>query len=229
MSSQFFNKLQLATEPQRNQLYHNPRLLAALSGDISKTEYISYLTEAYHHVSHTVRFLMTMGSCLSPKQQFLLNDISKYIEEEVGHEEWILSDIEASGGNKIQARNSTPNLETQVFIAYIYDYIKRKNPIGLFGMVYMLESTSIAIADKGADALKTKLQLPKKAFSYLYSHGKLDHEHLRIFQNVLEKITNMEDQQAIIEVAQNCFILFGNILNSIKKDPSSEKVADYAA
>ena len=157
----FYERLVKETEAARAELYNVPQLLDGLTGNISKETYIAYLTEAYHHVSHTVPFLMTMGSKLPQSKKAMHKAIIEYTEEEVGHEEWILNDIAAAGGDKEAARASTPNLETQVLIAYNYDYMTRKNPMGFFGMVFMLESTSTQIANKGADAVKDKLGLPR--------------------------------------------------------------------
>lgn len=211
----FYNHLIKETESQRQKLYSVPQLVDGLGGNISRETYISYLTEAYHHVSHTVRFLMAMGLRIPESKKFLHHAVAEYVEEEVGHEEWILNDIEAAGGDKEKARHSTPNLETQLLIAYNYDYINRKNPVGFLGMVFMLESTSTQIANRGADAVKEKLRLPDKAFSYLYSHGELDISHMKFFEETVNKITDLEDQKAIIEVAQNTFLLFANVIGSI--------------
>ncbi|MCD8497064.1 MAG: iron-containing redox enzyme family protein [Alphaproteobacteria bacterium] len=211
----FYDQLVKQTEAARNELYTVPQLVDGLGGRISRDTYIAYLTEAYHHVSHTVPFLMTMGSKLPQSKKWMHKAIIEYLEEEVGHEEWILNDIAAAGGDKEAARASTPNLETQALIAYNYDYITRKNPVGFFGMVFMLESTSTQIANKGADAVKENLGLPKKAFSYLYSHGELDISHMKFFEETVNQITDADDQKAIIEVAQNTFRLFANVLRAI--------------
>lgn len=211
----FYNRLVKETEAARNELYSVPQLIDGMSGHISRDTYIAYLTEAFHHVSHTVRFLFTMGAKLPPEKKWLQKAIIEYLEEEVGHEEWILNDIVAAGGDKDMARASTPNLETQQMIAYNYDYMTRKNPVGFLGMVFMLESTSTQIANKGADAVKSSLDLPKKAFSYLYSHGELDISHMKFFEKTVNQITDPDDQAAIIEVAQNTFRLFAKLLRSI--------------
>ncbi len=214
----FYDTLVKETQAARQELYNVPQLHDGISGNISRETYIAYLTEAYHHVSHTVRFLMSMGARLPEDKKFLHHAVAEYVEEEVGHEEWILNDIESAGGNKDAARKSTPNLETQVLVAYNYDYIARKNPVGFMGMVYMLESTSTQIANRGADAVKEKLGLPKKAFSYLYSHGELDISHMKFFEETVNKITDPADQAAIIEVANNTFRLFANVLRAIPHD-----------
>ena len=79
----------------------------------------------------------------------------------------------------------------------------------------MLESTSIQMAQNGADAVKSKLCLPQTAFTYLYSHGALDIEHMKFFESLVNRITDPEDQAAIIEVAQNTFRLFAGVMRAI--------------
>ncbi len=221
----FYERLQKETAAARAQLYNVPQLTDGLRGDISRETYIAYLTEAFHHVKHTVRFMMAMGARLPENKKWLHDAIAEYIEEEKGHEEWILNDIAAAGGDKEAARNATPNLETQVLVAYNYDYIARKNPVGFLGMVFMLESTSTQIASTGADAIMAGLKLPKSAFTYLYSHGALDIEHLKFFENLVNQIDDPEDQAAIIEVAQNTFRLFAGVLSAIPHQKAKKHAA----
>lgn len=221
----FYDRLVAETAEARASLYHVPQLVDGLQGRISRSTYVAYLTEAYHHVKHTVPFLMAMGSRLPDEKRWLHKAIIEYLEEEEGHEEWILNDIEAAGGNRENARNATPNLETQVMVAYNYDYITRKNPVGFLGMVFMLESTSTQIASQGADAVMTGLDLPKSAFSYLFSHGTLDLEHMKFFEKTVNQITDPVDQAAIIEVAQNTFRLFANLFAAIPHEGKRKNVA----
>lgn len=221
----FYEQLIKDTESQRQTLYSVPQLRNAMQGIISRNTYIAYLTEAFHHVSHTVPFLLATGSRLPVEKKFLLPAIISYLEEELGHEEWILNDIQACGGNKENVRKSKPRLPTQTLIAYNYDYINRKNPVGFFGMVFMLESTSTQIATQGASAVQQALNLPEKAFSYLYSHGEIDISHMKFLENTLNKIDAPDDQAAIIEVAQNTFELFADVISSIPYDEREANVA----
>lgn len=221
----FYEKLQKETALARQDLYSVPQLTNGLKGEISRETYIAYLTEAFHHVRHTVRFMMAMGVNLPESKKFLHDAIAEYIEEEKGHEEWILNDIAAAGGDKEAARAAAPNLETQVLVAYNYDYIARKNPVGFLGMVFMLESTSTQIANQGADAIMKGLGLPKSAFSYLYSHGALDIEHLSFYEKLVNRIDDPADQAAIIEVANNTFRLFANVLRAIPMERGQRHAA----
>ena len=224
-SMNFYDRLVAETAAARASLYHVPQLVDGLQGNISRSTYVAYLTEAFHHVKHTVPFLMAMGSRLPDNKRWLHKAIIEYLEEEEGHEEWILNDIEAAGGNREAACKAVPSLETQVMVAYNYDYITRKNPVGFLGMVFMLESTSTQIASQGADAVMSGLDLPKSAFSYLFSHGSLDIEHMKFFEQTVNKITDPDDQAAIIEVAQNTFRLFANLFAAIPHEGQRKHVA----
>src|SRR5512137_751605 len=49
-----------------------------------------------------------------------------------------------------------------------------REPLGFFGMVHVLEGTSVSLALLAADAIQKPLKLPYAAFGYLRSHGTLD-------------------------------------------------------
>jgi len=215
MTTTFFDAIESGCQLQRQKLMQVPQLQDGLAGEISRQTYIAYLTEAYHHVRHTVPFLMCMGASLPDRNLWMQAAIAEYIEEEQGHEQWILNDIDAAGGDAAVARQSAALLPTQCLIAYNYDYIRRRNPVGFLGMVYMLESTSVAIATQGAERLQRSLELPASAFSYLLSHGSVDEDHIVHYQQLVNQIDNDEDKAAIVEVAQNTFLLFANVLASI--------------
>ncbi|HKX56866.1 MAG TPA: iron-containing redox enzyme family protein, partial [Xanthomonadales bacterium] len=92
------------------------------------------------------------------------------------------------------------------------------NPVGFFGMVHVLEGTSIRLADQAADTIRHSLGLPKKAFSYLYSHGALDLEHVKFFEGLMNRINDAHDQAQVIHSAQVFYILYGNIFRSLGED-----------
>ena len=144
--------------------------------------------------------------------------VAEYIEEEMGHQEWILNDIAACGFDKERARESAPSFATELMVAYAYDTVQRGNPIGFFGMVHVLEETSVAIADKAADAIRDALNLPEKAFSYLRSHGALDIEHCAFFESLMNRIEAPDDQAQIIHSAKAFYRLYANIFRTLTAD-----------
>jgi len=142
----FYDRLIASTADARDEFLAIPVLGRALGGDISKQEYIEFLGQAYHHVRHTVPLLMGCGYRLPEHYAWLREAVGEYIEEEMGHEEWILDDIEMCGGNREATRNGVPFPATEMMVSYAYDVIQRRNPAGFFGMVLVLEGTSVALA-----------------------------------------------------------------------------------
>ncbi len=207
----FYSELQRETASHKQNLYSMPIIQATMNGQVGVPEYIAFLTQAYHHVKHTLPLLMACGSRLSMEQEWIRVAMAEYIEEELGHQEWILADIDAAGGNAEAVRSGKPGLQTDIMVAFAYDLIARKNPVGFLGMVYVLEHTSTELATGAANTLKTSLALPDRAFSYLYSHGSLDLEHIAFFEKLVNQLSTSKDKQAVIESAQAFYYLYGNI------------------
>lgn len=211
----FYDELNIATQKDRELLYSAPMIQDALKGKIDINIYVTFLSQAYHHVKHTVPLLMACGSRLSSEYEFMKKAITEYIEEEYGHEQWILNDIHNCGFDPGLVKNSIPHLTTEIMVRYAYHQIDRKNPVGFFGMVFVLEGTSTALATQAAEALKKSLGLPNKAFSYLLSHGSLDLEHVQFFEELVNQLKNKEDRQSIIQSAKDIFKLYGDIFRTI--------------
>ncbi|MGB5625673.1 MAG: iron-containing redox enzyme family protein [Woeseiaceae bacterium] len=211
----FYERLQGETEQERNFLLSSPIISRCMNGDITLDDYVEFLAQAYHHVKHTVPLLMSAGARLPEDKEWLREAIAEYIEEELGHQEWILNDIAACGYDKEAVRNSRPAAATELMVAYAYDTINRVNPAGFFGMVLVLEGTSVTTADKAADAIKQALDLPGKAFSYLRSHGALDQDHIKFFESLMDKVTDEGDQEQIIHSAKMFYRLYADIFRTL--------------
>lgn len=222
----FFDLLQQRTEQDRQQLFTVPVIQDALRGDIVVEQYIAFLGQAYHHVRHTVPLLMACGSRLDRKHEWLRRAIAEYIEEEIGHEEWILSDIRACGGDPEKVRNAQPHASTELMVAYAYHLIDRGNPVGFFGMVHVLEGTSTALATNAAATMQLALDLPADAFSYLTSHGSLDLEHVRFFEGLMNQLRDDEDKAAVVHAARMIYRLYADIFRSL---PARDQVLKAVA
>lgn len=210
-----YQRLGLETAQEREFLLSSPQIQAALAGQISKQTYLDYLAQAYHHVKHTAPLFRTARAHLSAAQERFSAAFEDYIAEEEGHDEWILRDIDAAGGDAERVRHEAPAPATEIMVAYAYDYVTRKNALGLLGMVYVLEGTSVALAQKGASAVARSLGLGPECFTYLTSHGALDQEHMGVFKALVGLIDDPDDRDAVIHVAKRMFLLFGGVFRAI--------------
>ena len=217
----FYEELMAKTSVDRAQLLAAPIIADCLQGRVALDSYLAFLGQAYHHVRHTTPLLMTLGGRLPDRLGWLRRAVAEYIEEEIGHEEWILNDIAAAGGDAQAVRASQPELPAELMVAYAYDLIQRKNPAGFFGMVFVLEGTSVALALRAADWIQQALGLPDAAFSYLRSHGTLDQEHTRHLADLLERM-DPEDQAEVLRCAKTFFKLYGDVFRAL---PTTQETA----
>lgn len=211
----FFTALEDATVRERLAFLSVPQVRAGLAGTISRETYIDYLTQAYHHVRHTVPLMHDARARLGHRPE-LVAALDEYIAEETGHEEWILNDIGAAGGDAAAARHSRPRAATQTMVDHAYARIREENAASFFGMVYVLESVSVALATRGAGAVAERLGLPSEAFSYLNSHGALDQSHMHFFEDLVNGFADDGDKLAVRGMAREIFGLFGAMFASIE-------------
>ena len=159
---------------------------------------------------------MACGARLPASHEWVREALVEYIEEEYGHQEWILNDINACGADAEAVRHGRPGADIELMVAFLYHQIDRGNPMALFGMVQVLEGTSVAIALTVAEQLQRGLHLPEQAMSYLSSHGALDQEHLRFFESLMNKVSEPADQAAIIHAARIVYRLYGDMLRALE-------------
>ena len=214
----FFDQLQAETQSSRESFLGIEQLARGARGEISLGTYVAFLVQAYHHVKHTVPLLMACGSRIPMEKEWLRAAIAEYIDEETGHQEWILNDIKACGADPELHRYGMPNPETELMVSFAYDTINRGNPVGFFGMVLVLEGTSIQLATGAAQTIQHSLRLPDAAFSYLSSHGSLDIGHMKFYESLVNRLDSEADKAAIIHMANMMYRLYGDVFRSLPLD-----------
>lgn len=227
----FHDRLLAETQAERASLLSIPIIQDALAGRIRREDYLAFLTEAFHHVRHTVPLLMACGGRLPARLEWLRTAVGEYIEEEMGHHEWILDDLAACGADRDASERSQPAEATELMVAYAYDTIARGNPVGFFGMVLVLEGTSVALATRAADTIETSLGLPRNAFTYLRSHGDLDIEHTGFYERLMNRLDDEDDRRAVIHAAKRFYTLYGNVFRTLRdgRDAAPRDVVQEAA
>ena len=217
----FYQQLIDATQAERGYLLTAPAIVACQRGEVTLPRYVAFLTEAYYHVRQTVPLLMACGSRLTERHRWLQDAITEYIEEERGHDRWILNDIAACGADSAAVEAGEPNFYTEVMVSYAWDSVMRGNPASFFGMVLVLEGTSVNLATPMAQLIRQRLQLPEQAMSYLTSHGSLDQEHIQFFAKLMDQLSDPVDQQAVIHMARRMYRLYGDMFRSLPMAPAA--------
>jgi thiaminase len=213
----FSAELRAATAAEREQLLSAPIITDCLAGRVSRDSYRAFLTEAYHHVKHTVPLLMACGARLPERLEWLRAGVAEYIDEEYGHEQWILADLAEAGFDATTARDALPSAETEIMVSYAYDTVQRRNPVGFFGMVLVLEGTSAAIATRAAEIIAARLELPRRALTYLLSHGSLDQQHVGHFDGLIDRLDDATDRASVMHAARMFYRLYGDVFRALPR------------
>jgi pyrroloquinoline quinone (PQQ) biosynthesis protein C len=213
----FYKGLIRLTGKDREALLQSPVIDDCLNGQVSVETYVAFLTQAYHHVRHTVPLLMACGARLPDRLDWLRSAIVEYIDEEHGHEQWILNDLAACGADTAAIAASEPALSTELMVSYAYDTVQRRNPVGFFGMVYVLEGTSVAIATRAAEIIRREVGLPGAAFSYLRSHGSVDQKHIGDYERIVNRLDDEQDRRAVLHATRVFFRLYGDIFRELPR------------
>ena len=127
----------------------------------------------------------------------------------------LADDLRACGADTDVVRDGTPGQPIELMVAYLYDLIARGNPVGLFGMVNVLEGTSIALATHAAGSIQQRLDLPSTAFSYLSSHGSLDVGHMETYRKLMDRLDDPQDQAAVIRASKMVYALYTDMFRQL--------------
>jgi hypothetical protein len=81
LNKTFFGEIEASTADARQRLEASPAIQRCLNGQVEMETYKAFLTEAYHHVKHTVPLLMACGSRLPERLEWLREAIVKSIAQ----------------------------------------------------------------------------------------------------------------------------------------------------
>jgi pyrroloquinoline quinone (PQQ) biosynthesis protein C len=209
-----YDRLMSETAKDREAFLTIPIVQHAIRNGASRQLYVDFLTEAYHHVKHTFPLLALAASRTSDERY--QDALVEYMEEERGHEKWILDDIKIVGGDPDAVRAGSAGMPCQIMVGYAYYAVERVSPYAYLGSVHVLEGMSVLLADKLADAMKKSLgQQNDAGFSYLRTHGSLDSDHVAFFRTLVDGFDDPVTQRIIIDNARIFYRLYGAIFQDL--------------
>ncbi len=210
----FYEQLVAETADSRDAFLSIPLVRNTIRNGAARSLYLAFLTEAYHHVKHTFRLLALAASRTSDVRY--QDALVEYMEEERGHEKWILNDIQALGGDPDAVRHGQGGPACRIMVGYAYYAIQHISPYAFLGSVHVLEGMSVLLADQVADALKSSLGLESDTgFTYLRTHGSLDSEHVAFFRKLVDGFDDQRTQRIIIDNASIFYRLYGAIFHDL--------------
>ncbi|MDA0226103.1 MAG: iron-containing redox enzyme family protein [Proteobacteria bacterium] len=209
----FFITLLEATDANRRDLEAIPKVHAMVNHGLNLAEYRAFLHDLYHIVWHFCPIMAAAASRMDDGFREVRYELYERIEEEKGHELWVLEDIAAVGGDVERARNEPPSAATQAMIAWNYYGADRKHPCSVLGMLYTLEVIASVYGGRVADSIARAISrnVDGGGFRFLTSHATMDAEHMAKLNVLVKTIADPVAQQAIVESTRVNFYQFGQL------------------
>lgn len=134
-----------------------------------------------------------------PVAEGMLAYFQKHIPEETGHDEWVLDDLEVLGYRREDVLKRVPPLSAAELAGSQYYWIKHVHPVALLGFIAVLEGTppDVEFFEQTAD----RIGLPRRAFSNLLLHGKLDPQHRDDLDHTLDALPLTERHHTLMGVS----------------------------
>jgi hypothetical protein len=148
--------------------------------------YPAFLVETYHYVRHSCELMRSAWEGIGRDRSELRNYLEQHIEEERGHEQWVLNDLENLGYQREAVTQSLPLSETIELIGSQMYVVRHIQPAGLVGYVYMMESRPPNHAF--LRALQAAYSIPSSAMTFLAGHGDADIVHSQELRDVLNHL-----------------------------------------
>src|SRR2546422_487894 len=199
------------TDSARRGLEEIPKMHTMIHQGLKLPEYRAFLHDLYHIVWHFCPTMAAAASRLNDRYRQVRYDLYQRIEEEKGHEAWVLEDIETMGGDVAGARVNPPSAPVQAMIAFNYYAAERQHPCSVLGMLYMLEVVSSVYAGRVSDSIAHAIgrNVEGGGFKFLSSHSSMDQDHVAKLNVLLKTIEGRDAQEAIVNSTRVNFFQFG--------------------
>ena len=212
----FFIQLVESTDASRRALEAEPRVHAMVHHGLTLPEYLALLHDLYHIVWHFCPVMATAVARCGDDFRGVRYGLYERIEEEKGHEGWVLEDIEAVGGDVSATRAGLPSAPVQAMIAFNYYAAEHVHPCSVLGMLYVLEVIASVYGGRVSDAIARKLgrDVAAGGFKFLSSHATMDLDHMASLNRLVKTILDPAAQAAIIRSTRVNFHQFSQVFRT---------------
>jgi len=212
----FFAQLVSATDEDRRAFETHPVVLDAVARGMSVERYRALLLELYHVVWHFNPVCAAAASRLSDDFRAVRYFLYEHMQEESGHEAWVMNDLEAVGVAPPVTRSHAPGPFTLALSGYNHWAADRRHPCSALGMLYALEVIASVYGGPFASAIRESLLLEgDRGVSFIDSHSTMDARHMAELRLILNQVEDAAAQAAVVESVRVNFHHFTRIIEAI--------------
>lgn len=214
--STFFLDLVEKTDEARRAFESGSKVLDIVANGLPVDRYRKLLLELYHVVWHFNPTCAAAACRILDRNKHIRYFLYEHMNEEKGHEEWVLNDLEVVGVDVGTARAYSPTLAMLGLNGYNYWSADRRHPCSVLGMIYTLEVVASVYGGQMTTAISDSLLLEgDRGISFISSHATMDAEHMAELRLVLNQVDDDEAKAAIVESTVFNFHQFGKVLELV--------------
>ena len=196
----FFPELVTTTDEARRRFENHPVILDAVANGMPLERYRALLLELYHLVWHFNPTCAAAASRLSDDLRHVRYFLYEHMQEESGHEIWVLNDLHVIGVSLEDVSRHIPTADTLALVGYNYWIADRRDPSAILGMMYVLEVIASVYGGPFSTAIKESLLLEgDRGVSFIGSHAAIDVEHMAKLRDLFNTIETPVHKSAILE------------------------------
>jgi pyrroloquinoline quinone (PQQ) biosynthesis protein C len=212
----FFADLVSRTDEARRAFESNSKVLDIVANGLPLERYRKLLLELYHVVWHFNPVCAAAASRVSDDQKQVRHFLYDHMNEEKGHEEWVVADLDAVGVKADEVKDYKPTEHMLALNGYNYWAADRRHPCSVLGMLYALEVIASVYGGPLTASISDALLLQgDRGISFISSHATLDAEHMADLRVILNTLHDDASKDAIIESTVFNFHQFGRVLEAV--------------
>jgi hypothetical protein len=120
----------------------------------------------------------------------------RHIEEERGHDEWVLDDLELMGVDRQDVLRRIPSPTAARLVGAQYYWILHYHPVALFG--YFAVKEGFPPQPALIEGLIERTGYPRKAFHSFAAHGELDPGHIEELHEALDSLPLTREHETVV-------------------------------
>lgn len=148
-----------------------------------------------------------------PVAQALIPYLEEHIEEEAGHDEWVLDDLEVLGIARESAKQRIPPPAVAALTGSQIYYIEKVHPVALTAYQAVVEGYPPRV--EFLDGIVERTRIPKDALGSFYKHAEIDKHHGKALWAMLDALPLSSHHHTLMGInAMMCTDLIAGLMES---------------
>jgi hypothetical protein len=125
--------------------------------------------------------------------------LAHHAPEEAGHDQWLLEDLEALGGDPHEALRRIPSARIATFVGAQYYWLRHHHPVSLLGHMAVIEGYPPEVGF--SERLRELTGYPREAFRAIRRHERLDIRHRAELYEAIDRLPLQREHETLLGIS----------------------------